>query len=104
MIYPRAAESLTLCIGLFPCALIYGLSQATAGAVTALVTVPISVLHFASQRRTGLLLPVLRSATPSNPPATCKTWDPPRGSLQSHSSTAKQRFHTPGPKKPPEVS
>lgn len=46
MIYPRAAKSLTLCLGLFPCALVYGLTtpllrcpQATAGAVTALVTI-----------------------------------------------------------------
>lgn len=49
--YPRAAKSLTLCFGLFPHAWIYGLCQATAGAVTALVTVPISVLHVTSRRR-----------------------------------------------------
>lgn len=45
----------------------------------------------------------LCSATPSNPPATCTTWHPAHGSLPSHSSTAKLRFHTSGPQKAPAV-
>lgn len=109
MIYPRAAKNLTLCLGLLPCALIRGLMspflrcpQATAGAGTSLVTVPILALHCTSPCCTGLL-PALRSAGPSNPPATCKTWDSAQGKLRSRSSTTKQQFHTPGPAKAPEV-